>query len=431
MSLMKIGSLFDIEKGSLQSSKNIVGEYDFITAADKWKTNNEYSHECEALIFAAAASGSLGRTHYVKGKFITSDLCFILTPKNMNKYPIDLKFYHFVFNSLKEEIVKNTKSGTSKESINQGNLKNYEIPYFGIEQQHLWIEKLINTKSIKFDLENEISNQQNLLTKLKQSILKEAIEGKLTAKWRKENQNIEPASILLEKIQAEKEQLIKEKKIRKSKPLPMISEDKIPFEIPDNWEWCRTDNICYSISSGSTPSKESFLVENGIPYLKVYNIRNQKIDFNYKPQYIKKEIHSNKLKRSILYPHDVVMNIVGPPLGKIAIISDTYEEWNCNQAIVHFKLVDNYFSKYLYYFLREFSFLKFIDFKGMAGQDNISVTQSRSILFPLPPLEEQKEIVNKIEKLFTICDELEEQINNSKQNTQTLMQAVLKEAFKN
>lgn len=257
MSLMKIGDLFELEKGLLQSSKNIEGEYDFITAAEEWKTNNEYSHECEALIFAAAASGSLGRTHYVNGKFITSDLCFILTPKDEVKYPIDLKFYHFVFNSLKEDIVKNTKTGTSKESINQGNLKNYEIPYFGIEQQHLWIDKLLNTKSIKETLENEILNQQNLLTKLKQSILQEAIEGKLTAKWREENQDIEPASILLEKIQVEKEQLIKEKKIKKSNPLAEISEEEIPFEIPDSWQWTYLDKVSINRDGNRIPVSQS------------------------------------------------------------------------------------------------------------------------------------------------------------------------------
>ena len=152
------------------------------------------------MIFAAAASGSLGRTHYINDKFITSDLCFILTPKDSKKYPINLKFYHFVFNSLKDEIVKNTKSGTSKESINQSNLRNYELPYFEIDKQNLWIDKLVNTKSIKEDLELELSSEQSLLKQLKQTILQEAIEGKLTANWREENQNIASAKELLEEI---------------------------------------------------------------------------------------------------------------------------------------------------------------------------------------------------------------------------------------
>jgi type I restriction enzyme S subunit len=399
LNLIPIGKLFDLEKGSLQSSKCTEGEYTFITAAEEWKTHNEYSHECEALIFAAAASGSLGRTHYINDKFITSDLCFILTPKDSKKYPINLKFYHFVFNSLKDEIVKNTKSGTSKESINQSNLRNYKIPYFAIDKQNLWIDKLVNTKSIKEDLEFELSSGQSLLKQLKQTILQEAIEGKLTEKWRAKNPDIGTAKELLAQIKIEKEKLIKDKKIKASKPLPPINEDEIPFDIPQSWEWCRTDDICFSISSGSTPSKDTFIGDDGIPYLKVYNIQNQKIDFHFKPQFIKQKINNTKLKRSILCPQNVVMNIVGPPFGKIAIIPNIYPQWNCNQAIVHFKLIEPLMHKYLYYFLRELSFLKYIHFKGVAGQDNISITQSRNILFPLPPIEEQKEIVSTIEKL--------------------------------
>ena len=429
LNLIPIGKLFDLEKGSLQSSKCTEGEYTFITAAEEWKTHNEYSHECEALIFAAAASGSLGRTHYINDKFITSDLCFILTPKDSKKYPINLKFYHFVFNSLKDEIVKNTKSGTSKESINQSNLRNYEIPYFEIDKQNLWIDKLVNTKSIKEDLELELSSGQSLLKQLKQTILQEAIEGKLTAKWRAKNPDIGKAKELLEQIKKEKEKLIKDKKIKLSKPLPPINEDEIPFDIPQNWEWCRTDDICFSISSGSTPSKDAFIGDDGISYLKVYNIQNQKIDFHFKPQFIKQKINNTKLKRSILYPQDVVMNIVGPPLGKIAIIPNIYPQWNCNQAIVHFKLIEPLMHKYLYYFLRELSFLKYIHFKGVAGQDNISITQSRNILFPLPPIEEQKEIVSTIEKLFTLCNELESEINQNKITVNNLMATVIKEAF--
>ena len=143
--MLPIGKLFNLEKGSLQSTKCTAGKFDFITAAEEWKTHNQYSHECEALVFAAAASGSLGRTHYVDGKFTSSDLCFILTPKSEEEYPLNLNFYHFVFSSLRPSIVAATKSGTSKESINQTNLRKYELPYFEIEQQEFWIGKLKNT----------------------------------------------------------------------------------------------------------------------------------------------------------------------------------------------------------------------------------------------------------------------------------------------
>ena len=77
MELKKIKDIFSFEKGSLQSTKSVEGQYDFITASSNWKTHNSFDYDCEALIVAVAASGSLGRVHYANGKFISSDLCFI------------------------------------------------------------------------------------------------------------------------------------------------------------------------------------------------------------------------------------------------------------------------------------------------------------------------------------------------------------------
>ena len=107
---VKIGDIFAIEKGSLQSSKNTPGKYDFITAASEWKNHNSYDHDCEAIVYAVAASGSLGRAHYVNGKFIASDLCFILTEKNKDKYPVNFLFYQIIFEMLRDEIVSKTKT---------------------------------------------------------------------------------------------------------------------------------------------------------------------------------------------------------------------------------------------------------------------------------------------------------------------------------
>ena len=85
---------------------------------------------------------------------------------------------------------------------------------------------------------------------LKGLILQLAIQGKLTQKWREQNPDVEPASILLEKIQAEKEQLINDKKIKKEKPLPEIEEDEIPFVLPESWSWCRLQNLVSILGDG-------------------------------------------------------------------------------------------------------------------------------------------------------------------------------------
>ncbi|MGJ0366381.1 restriction endonuclease subunit S [Aliarcobacter cryaerophilus] len=417
LNLIPIGKLFDLEKGSLQSSKCTEGEYTFITAAEEWKTHNEYSHECEALIFAAAASGSLGRTHYINDKFITSDLCFILTPKDSKKYPINLKFYHFVFNSLKDEIVKNTKSGTSKESINQSNLRNYKIPYFEIDKQNLWIDKLVNTKSIKEDLEFELSSGQSLLKQLKQTILQEAIEGKLTEKWRAKNPDIGTAKELLAQIKIEKEKLIKEKKLKASKPLAPINEDEIPFDIPKNWEWCRLGDVITNIKGGGTPSKANSKFWNGnIPWASVKDLKNDFIDFT--DDFITEEALNNSSTNLIPKGNIIISTRMG--LGKIAFNNiDT-----CINQDLKAIFLNNINSKYFFSVYKTYSIVG----RGMTV-DGIRQEDLLSYMFPLPPLEEQKEIVTTIEKLFAICDELESEIKQNKITVQTIMATVLKEAF--
>ena len=237
---------------------------------------------------------------------------------------------------------------------------------------------------------------------IRQTILDLAIRGELVP----QDPSDEPASVLLERIRAEKEQLIKDKKLKRDKkdnePI-----DEVPFELPEGWEWCRLGEIAY-IAAGSTPESSSF-VNKGIPYLKVYNLRNQAIDFDYKPQYIKESIHNGILKRSKTEIGDLIMNIVGPPLGKLAIIPTSLPESNFNQAAVLIRpyLYKNIINKYLFYFLSEMSEINSISTKGSAGQINISLSQSKNIRVPFPPLAEQERIAQKVEQLLTIVDTIE------------------------
>ncbi|HFI7950442.1 TPA: restriction endonuclease subunit S [Escherichia coli] len=261
---------------------------------------------------------------------------------------------------------------------------------------------------------------------LKQTILQLAVMGKLVP----QDPNDEPASELLKRIAQEKAQLVKEGKIKKQKPLPPISDEEKPFELPEGWFFCRMDDLCSAITSGSTPSKEIFSTDEGIPYLKVYNIRNQQIDFKYQPQFIQRQYHFEKMQRSILYPGDVIMNIVGPPLGKIAIIPDHYPEWNCNQAIVLFRLIKKDLNKYVYNYLLSGVFLDFIELIGTAGQDNISIAKSKNIVIPLAPVNEQNRIVEKLTEIINITAKLKHKINITKQ-TQLHLADALTDAAKN
>ena len=133
---VKIGDLFDKEKGSLASEDAIEGKYVFVTASEERKTHYIYSHKCKALVYAIAAAGSLGRCHYVDGKFIASNLCLILTPKKDSPYPVNLEFYCHYFNSMRKQIANELADGTSKLTIDATDLMEYEIEYFPIEKQN-------------------------------------------------------------------------------------------------------------------------------------------------------------------------------------------------------------------------------------------------------------------------------------------------------
>ena len=142
----------------------------------------------------------------------------------------------------------------------------------------------------------------------------------------------------------------------------------------------------------------------------MYNLRNQEIDFEFHPQYITEEIHNTKLYRSRTEVGDLIMNIVGPPLGKLAIIPTTLPQANFNQAAVlirPYKYKDN-LVLYLKSYLEEMSEINSIATRGSAGQVNISLTQSQNMRIPLPPLAEQQRIVTEIGKWFALIDQIEQ-----------------------
>ncbi len=135
-SLEPLGEIFTIEKGTVQSSKAVEGEFIFITAAEEWSTHDEYTHEGPALVFAAGAEGSLGRVHLVDAgmKFVTSDLCFILKQKDK---PVDYHFYLGYFKSIRTLMVTALAKGASKTSINKTDLGKFLItaPPIGIQKK--------------------------------------------------------------------------------------------------------------------------------------------------------------------------------------------------------------------------------------------------------------------------------------------------------
>jgi len=356
---------------------------------------------------------------------VTNDFWYF----ELNKEIIDIHFFlELTSTDWFDNICRLGSDGTTQRiRLQKDKFFNQNIFLPPITEQKKFINKFIKIKAVNYDLETEIENQQDILTKLKQSILQEAIEGKLTAKWREENQNIEPSSILLKKIKVEKAQLIKEKKIKKSKSLANINENEMTFNLPNSWEWCRLGDSIYLANNLDIQKKLS--PNEIVNYVDIDAVNNNtfKID-NIKTKPVK-ELSTRA--RRILKKDFIIYSTVRPYLNNMTIISEEKENFIGSTGFIVFKPIIN-INKYLFYYLLS-PFINSYYLNLLSGFNSPSITNEDfyNTPFPLPPIEEQQEILNKIEKLFNICDKIEEQINSSKKNTQTLMQSVLKEAFEN
>ena len=156
---------------------------------------------------------------------------------------------------------------------------------------------------------------------------------------------------------------------------------------PAGWQWVLASDICKVIASGSTPTADKMYSGEGeVPFIKVYNLTHAGVlDFSVRPTFIDRATHIGLLGRSKTLPADVLINIVGPPLGKVSIVPSDHPEWNINQAIVLFRPHEGVSHKYLAWALLTDSIMKRLTSraKATAGQHNVGVGMCRFLL-PIP-----------------------------------------------
>lgn len=237
---------------------------------------------------------------------------------------------------------------------------------------------------------------------LKDKILQLAIQGKLVA----QDPNDEPASVLLERIKEEREMLIKEGKITKQKPLPEITEEEKPFEIPDNWEWVRLGEIGAIVGGGTPKTTVKEYWEGGtIPWITPADLS------NHTGKYIsrgKRSITPIGLRESSaqLMPKGTVLFSSRAPIGYTAIAKNEISTNQGFKSCVPFVMDMN---EYLYYYLVYSAKIINENASGTTFKE-VSGAEVSNIILPLPPLAEQKRIVEKVDTIMNMLDELEKTI---------------------
>ena len=437
---VKIGEICQIIKGATGIASAEPGEYPLVVTAVERKTCSSFQFDCEAVCIPLVSSSghgkkSLNNVHYQSGKFALGTILCAVIPNNPNE--LDARFLHQYLQFYKDKILVPLMKGAANVSLSMKDIAKVEIPLPSIEKQHELSELFVETQKKYKELLEESEKQKSYAKQLRQNILQEAIEGKLTEEWRKENAVVKgnpdfDAEALFEKIQEEKchtdSELLRNSKKKVFEP---ISENEQPFEIPEGWKWVRLGEIIKEPPrNGYSPKAVDF--ETPIKTLKLGAVTYGIFDPN-EYKYINEEIPKDAycwLKNGdFLIERSNSVEYV----GICAIYTGKDNEFMYPDLLMRFKTQDILSKQYIHTALiSPFNRSYFVNSAKGAQKTMPKINQDCVVntMIPLPPLAEQREIVSRVEKLLANVTELEKQITERETLTKQLMQSIMKDAFR-
>lgn len=293
-------------------------------------------------------------------------------------------YFYYVFASpLGIELIKRVDNGTAQPNLSAKSVKSYLIPLPPFAEQQRIVERLEDIlpeiEKLQKDETKLEALQKSFPKKMKDSILQSAIQGRLTEQLKSDGD----ARDLVRSIEKEKERLIKERKIKKEKPLPEITEDEIPFDIPNNWCWVRLNDLLM-LGDGQKM--------NGQKYI------------NMEVKYLRGQISGNVLNAGkFIEKGSKVILVDGENSGEVFTIP---EDGYMGSTFKRLMIVVEEFWPYLEFFLKKQQTL-FRNNKTGSAIPHLNKTLFKEMLVPLPPLSEQQRIVERLNQLLPLCDALD------------------------
>lgn len=429
---VKIGDVCTVEKGVTGLAKAIPGSYPLVATGADRKTSIEYQFDTKAVCIPLVSSTGHGKktlnyVHYQEGKFALGSILVAVVSRD--EKILDARYLHVYLQKNKDRVLVPLMKGAANVSLSMTAISNIEVPLPSLVEQKNILGKIDSISNEHADFLNESNVQIDLFEKLRQLVLQDAIEGKLTVEWRKQNSGLvsgeNHASKLLEKIRAEKERLIKEGKIKKDKPLSPIADDEKLFDLPDGWVWCRLGEV---IMYTDNLDIQKYLAPNDIVnYVDIDSIDNH--------GYVIREVKEKPVAelssraRRVLRKGYIVYSTVRPYLNNIALIEDERKNYIGSTGFCVFNTV-GVDKRYIFNFLLSGHVRKYY-LALLKGFNSPSITneQFETTVVPIPPQLEQEVILRRVGALLQIIKELEQQVTERKDQAEMLMQSVLQEAF--
>lgn len=401
----RLGDICTITKGETGIMKAIPGPYTMIALGETDKTHNEFQFDTKAVIIPLVSStghghASMKRVKYCEGKFALGNILCAVIPKDENF--VLAKYLHIYLHWNREELLVSQMKGMANVSLPMNRIADVmvTVPSIAKQREIIELEKKLLDKELEAD--KLFADQLTQLENLNQAILQEAVQGKLVP----QDPNDEPASELLKRIKAEKA-----KSGKKEKTLPPIKPEEIPFDIPENWVWCRLGEMSINRDGERKPISQA--ERNGRQ--KIYNYYGA----------------SGVIDKIDGYTHEGELLLIGEDGANLVTRSTPIaflakgKFWVNNHAHV-LDTVDRITLDYLCAYINSIDLKPFVTggFQPKLSQGNLNI-----IPVPLPPLSEQKRIVAEIEKQFAKTKQLKEHIIANQQATEQLLKALLHQAF--
>lgn len=445
----------------------------FIQESSLKKYTPERFLQAGDLLWNSTGDGTVGRVILfpkVEYDQVVAD-SHVTVVRSMKDYVIPEYLWIFTASPLIQNLVTGRVTGSTKQTeLGTGTVKSMEFSLPPLPEQHA-IVQIVNTLLQEIDQLEQLTAQRlqlkedyaasalhQLVTapasdawaalkphfhtffneapniqKLREAILQLAVQGKLTAAWRRDNPEVEPAGVLLERIREEKARLIKEKKIKKEKALPKIKAGEVPFEVPEGWVWCRMQDIILDIEAGKSPKclpspantdQWGVIKMSAITWGEFNEKENKALPLETEP-FPDKEIK----------PGDFILTRAntGELVAKSVIVHDGIRK----KLLLNDKTLRVQFSKSL-----RIKYINFFNNSVIAREHylevasgtsdsmkNISRENIKALYVPLPPYDEQKVIIAKLKDIINLCDQLERYVSLCKSQSEQLLQSALKEVF--
>lgn len=354
-----------------------------------------------AIIFAKiGAAISLNRRSITGRRCLIDNNVMALVPRSGL---VDPKYlFHYSCTLRLAEYAR----ATAVPSIRKGDVAGIELPLPPLSEQQRIVEAIESYFTRLDDAVATLERVQRNLKRYRASVLKAAVEGRLVPT---------------------------EAELANHRDSGSAKKTSIEVDVPEGWRLVPAGEVCAAVVSGSTPKSEKLFRGSGeIPFIKVYNLTmNGELNFSVGPTFISRDTHIRQMARSRVYPGDVLTNIVGPPLGKVAVVSAAHAEWNINQAIAAFRPSSFVSSGWLRLFLmseRAQSWL-LSTARTTTSQVNLAISNCRRLPVPVPPLDIQQRIVDDADRLLSTVMQSETEVARELLRVRILRQSILKWAF--